>query len=297
MTMFKHRAFLPLATLLLLSLDSIAGEVDKTLAWAPGGEIKVNITAGEIKFHGWDKDEIKLTGDFSGDDNRLTFKKSGKNIKLELKDQDRGWWGNNSGGTVDFTVFAPFESDLDIDGTSLRIEVQDLHGSVEANSISGSVKMSGQSERVNVETVSGHIHIKDASGKMRLRTVSGSIDADVDADTFDAKTVSGDIEGKIGRSEHASFLSVSGDVDIELSLAKDGRIEGQTVSGDLEINFDDTINADFELNTGPGGDISNRVSRDKPDDDNRWGQVLKFTLGDGDGTVELETMSGTIKVR
>lgn len=297
MIMLKRNTLLPLAIALLSPFSAFAGDVDKALPWTEGGEIDVSITSGQIEIRGWSKNEVKLSGDFSGDDERLVFKQSGKNIKLELKDENQGWWGNNSGGNVDFTVFAPFETDIDIDGTSLRIEVKDINGDIEVNSISGRVRFAGMSKRLDIETVSGDIDVEDATGKIRLRTVSGDIGADVDAYSFDAKTVSGDIDGQIGKVESASLLSVSGDIKVKLALADDGRVDGQTVSGNVDISFDNKVNADFELNTGPGGDISNRISDDRPNDDSRWGEEVKFTAGNGSGTVDLETMSGTIKVR
>lgn len=283
------------------SFSSYAADVDESLDWSADGELKVNITSGQIEIRGWNKNEVKLTGDFNGDADRLVFKKSGKNIKLEVKDQSSGWWGGNSGGHVDFVLHAPKQSDLEIDGTSLSIEIQDISGDLDINSISGSIRTKGgdknnQSARADIETVSGDIDIEDAGGKLRLRTVSGDINADVNASTFEAKSVSGDIEGQIGQTDYASFLSVSGDIEIELILANDSRVEGQTVSGNLELDFKERVSADFELNTGPGGDIRNRLSDDRPDDDNRWGQELNFTLKDGDSTVDLETMSGTIKL-
>ncbi len=289
--------FLPLGAILLLSFGAYAGDVDQTLAWSADGEIKVDITSGQIEFRGWNKDEVKLTGDFSGDNKRLTFKNSGKNIQIKLGNEGQSWWGSRSNSNVDFIVHAPYNSNLDIEGVSMRIEIEDIRGRVEANSISGAVRLNGATERIDVETVSGDIDIDDASGKFRLRSVSGDINANVDALSFDAKSVSGDIQGSIGRSEFVSLLSVSGDVDIELSLIKDGRIEGQTVSGNLELSFDDSISADFELNTGPGGNINNRLSDDKVSKNSHWGQALNFTKGDGQSSVELETMSGTIKLR
>ncbi len=294
---FNYSRLLPLTLLALASHSVWAGDVDKTLDWIPGGEINISITAGKMHIQGWDKNQVKLAGDFKGDEDRLVFKKSGKNVKLELKDESRGWWGSNSNGSVDFTMFAPFDSDIDLEGTSLRVFIEKIKGNVDANSVSGSLRLTGPSGRIDLETVSGDIDIEDASGKMRLRTVSGDINTDVDAFTFDARTVSGDIDGSIGRSELVSLLSVSGDIEVALSLADDGRLEGQTVSGSIELSFDDELNADVEINTGPGGDIYNRLSKHRPDDNNHWGQELRFTQGDGDGNVELETMSGSIKVR
>ena len=306
MNLTKKFKLLPIASAVMISaltssFSSFAADVDQSMDWSADGELKVNITSGQIKIRGWNKNEVKLTGDFNGDSDRLVFKKSGKNVKLEIKDQSSGWWGGNSGGYVDFGLHAPKQSDLEIDGTSLSIEIQNIIGDLDISSISGSIKARGgdksnQSARTDIETVSGDIDIEDAAGKLRLRTVSGDISADVSASTFEAKSVSGDIEGQIGQTDYASFLSVSGDIEIELSLSNDSRIEGQTVSGNLDLDFKERVSADFEVNTGPGGDIRNRLSDDRPDDDNRWGQELSFTLKDGDSTVELETMSGTIKL-
>ena len=302
MTLIQQFRYFPVLGVLATSVNTFAADVDKTLDWIPDGDLEVSITSGQLEIRGWNKDQVKLTGDFSGDDDRLVFKRSGKNIKLELRDENSGWWGRGSHSNVDFVMFAPFNSDLEIDGTSLRIEVAKISGNLDINSISGSVSIDGDTKgsgdiRADIETVSGDIDIENASGMIRLRTVSGDINTDVAASTFDAKSVSGDIEGAIGATEYASLLSVSGDIDVELRLKTDGRIEGQTVSGNLELKFNDRVNADFELNTGPGGNISNRVSDDKPDDNNRWGQELNFTINDGDGSVNLETMSGTIKLR
>ena len=292
---------LSVLAILLTPIASFSADVDKTLEWVSGGEVKVSITAGRIEFRGWDRNEVKLDGDYSDDDSRLTFKQSGKNVILEVKHERSSWWGGGSNSKVDFVVFTPFESDLDIDGTSLDVEIEGINGNLDIGSISGAVIVNGSDQnknniRADIETVSGDIDIDNTSGKIRLRSVSGDINSNVNAQTFDAKTVSGDIEGNIGSTEYASVLSVSGDIDIELKLEDGARVEGQTVSGNLELNFNDKVNADFELNTGPGGDIRNRLSDDKPDDNNRWGQELDFTLNNGDSTIELETMSGTIKL-
>ncbi len=297
MTILKNSTLLPLTALMMMSFNTVAKDVDKTLDWLSGGELKVDITSGQIDIRGWDDEQIKLTGEFDGDDDQLVFKTSGKDVKLEIRDQHTSWWGNSSHNSANFIVYVPFDSDLDIEGTSLEIEVNQVKGALEVNSISGSIQANGPSDRVDIESISGNIEIEDASGKVRLRTVSGDIKADVEANSFVAKTVSGDIDGRIGRSEYVSTLSVSGDVEIELSLVSDARVEGQTVSGDLEFDFVDQINADFELNTGPGGDIRNKLSDHQPEDSSHWGQVLNFTLGDGDTTIELETMSGNISLK
>ncbi len=296
MNTLNQKSLLTLPAFLLMAFSSYANDVDRSLDWTDGGELIVDITSGQVEIRGWNKNEVKLTGDYSGDEDRLVFKSSGKNIKIKVKDEGRGWWGGNSAGSADFVVFTPFDSDLDIEGTSLSVEVSEINGRIDVNTVSGSVKVEGNAERIDVQSVSGDIDVKGAKGNTRLQTVSGDVDAEVEALNFEGKSISGDVQGKIGQVEYASLTSVSGDIDIELTLGRDGRVEGQTVSGNVELNFDKRPNADFELHTGPGGDIRNRISDDKPDDDSHWGQELRFTVGDGEGNVELETMSGTIRI-
>jgi hypothetical protein len=69
------------------------------------------------------------------------------------------------------------------------------------------------------------------------------------------------------------------------------------VSGDIVLKFKNkTVNARFDLDTGPGGDIENSITNDRPDSSFIGSEEISFTSGNGDGSVELNTMSGTIEL-
>ena len=85
---------------------------------------------------------------------------------------------------------------------------------------------------------------------------------------------------------------------MDFELLEDGRVDAETVSGDIDLEFSSsTVNAWFEINTGPGGDIRNELTQDRPDSSFIGAEEIQFKSGDGSATVEISTMSGTVSLQ
>ncbi|NIV17484.1 MAG: hypothetical protein GWN47_03550, partial [Woeseiaceae bacterium] len=76
----------------------------------------------------------------------------------------------------------------------------------------------------------------------------------------------------------------------------DGRLDVETVNGDVDIEFAGDVSARFDIETF-NGDIRNcfgpeaeRVSKYAP------GYELKFTEGGGSGRVTIETLNGDLRL-
>ncbi|MBL4672853.1 MAG: DUF4097 family beta strand repeat protein, partial [Arenicella sp.] len=139
------------------------------------------------------------------------------------------------------------------------------------------------------------VTVSGSSGRLNLSSVSGNIRADGDAEQFEAQTISGNIRVHIGTSNRINLESVSGDISLKVNLSERARLDADTVSGDIEIELGSApINASFEIETGPGGDVTNLLSDHKAKQSFSFSGSMRFKLGDGDSTVNLETMSGTI---
>jgi DUF4097 and DUF4098 domain-containing protein YvlB len=161
--------------------------------------------------------------------------------------------------------------------------------------MSGDISLEGGVGSIDLESVSGNVTVTGSSGRLNLSSVSGSIRADGDAEQFEAQTVSGNIRARIGTSSRINLESVSGDIDVRVNLSESARLDADTVSGDIEIEFGSApINASFEIETGPGGDVTNLLSDHKAKQHFSFSGSMRFKLGDGDSSVNLETMSGTI---
>lgn len=295
---YKRVMRMRLSTSLLvfcLSASVWAEEIDQTLAANEGGEVKIDITSGGVRVIGWDKPEVRVRGELSDDNGDFIFKVNGNQTRVELEPKNSFW--NSSNGAAMLEVYVPQYSSIKASGASTSFEIKRVLGAVDASSMSGDVTLEGGNDSVELEAVSGDVTVKGANGQLNLASVSGDITVDATANYFEAQTVSGDIDANIGSAEIIELESVSGDIDVSLMLAASARLEADTVSGDVEIKFEnDDINARFDIETGPGGRLKNKLSEDQMDDRNRFSNAVDFKIGNGKASVEIETMSGTIEL-
>jgi DUF4097 and DUF4098 domain-containing protein YvlB len=280
--------------LFTLAWNAHADQIDKTIKVQANGEVHIEITDGRIKMEGWNKSEIRVVGNISRKPDDFVFETHGKNTRIELSGDSHSWWGNNS-ASADLKIYIPRANSIIADGVSVDFSFDDFSRSVRANTISGNLELSNGSGKIDLSTVSGDITVNDAQGKLDLASVSGDIEVDGNAKYFDANSVSGSISARIGMAERIELETVSGDIEIELGLTEDARLEADTVSGDIDLQFaNPKINTTFEIETGPGGRVKNRLSDDKMSKNMTFSGSLEFSLGSGESSVDLETMSGTI---
>lgn len=284
-----------------LSLPLIvnAEKIDKTLDVSANGRINIEIMAGEIVVEGWDKPQVRVVGDLPANGHNFTFETNGSVTEIEHQGE-HGFWGSNRGpgGHANITVYAPRDSRFSVDSTSAEYSLKNINGQVRASTMSGDIYLEGGVGNVTAESVSGNVKVTGSKGRLYLGSVSGNINADGNAEEFDAQTISGNIHARVGTSSRITLESISGDIDLKARLGDNARLDAGTVSGDIEIVFDsEDINASFDIETGPGGEVRNRISDHKPENERfLFSGTMRFKLGDGDSSVNLETMSGTIKM-
>lgn len=282
--------------LLIAPFGVYAERIEQSLEADLKGELDIDIMDGRVKLIGWDKPMVRIDGQVSGKSNDFVFERDGDSIRIELSGK-HGFWGNRRDGNVDLVISAPHQSKVTAEGHSVSFDFSDLVSSIRANTMSGDIDLEGGRGKIDLESVSGDVTVNGASGKLNLSSVSGDIQANATAKHFDARSVSGDIDANIGMAERVELQTVSGDIEVRLGLDIDARLDADTVSGDIELNFEnDKLNASFDIETGPGGDIKNRISGDQVAGRSVFSGSLEFKLGDGDARVNLETMSGTIEL-
>jgi len=286
-------------TLLLFSLAfSVSAErIDKSLKVEANGDIRIEVIEGKVVVEGWDKPEVRVTGNVVKLEN-FVFESSGDDTLIEIESEHGFWGGYKNSGYAKLTVYVPRTSSIYTEGASTSFMITGMDGTIDANSMSGDISLDGGRGKIELESVSGDVTAVGSKGKLSLASVSGDIEAKVDSNHFEAASVSGSIRASIGEAEHVEISSVSGDIETNLALKADGELEAETVSGDIDIKFlNDELDASFEIDTGPGGDIRNRIT-----DDKRTGGTfvfsgsMEFKVGRGAASVDIETMSGTVSI-
>jgi DUF4097 and DUF4098 domain-containing protein YvlB len=176
--------------------------------------------------------------------------------------------------------------------------------------VSGNITTSNSSKLAKVKSVSGDVSITEGGSAdvLSLGTVSGNLSASrVKARTLEAQTISGDLTLADTECDRLQAKSVSGDMRFGGPLAKGGRYEFNTHSGDVRLSLAGSTGFELTANSFSGElrsdvPLSGRQGDAVPtgdDDDGHHGMrqtELRGTYGDGSALVVVQTFSGDLVV-
>ena len=203
--------------------------------------------------------------------------------------------------SVAYTVSAPAGTRVSIDSISGNIKVTDIKGDINAGTISGDVRISGGGRIGKAKSISGTIEISETQtdGEVAGSSVSGDvIFRRVTALRMDGGSVSGNIRLEDAQSERVSVGTTSGDVLFSGPLARGGRYELKSFSGEVRVLLTSNTGFEVDANTFSGHirpDLP--ITTRGPQSDRRGPQkTLRGTHGDGSAVLDLTTFSGSIVI-
>ena len=309
------RNYLPLL-LLASAMPTMAGEqVDESMSLGNAKSVTIENLRGEVKVSGNNGDTVSVVGELDDKAEGLTFEKSGSRIiiKVEIPHNNHNGWGADGSN---LTIELPKHVRVSFKGVSSNIDINNFTHGAEIQTVSGDVKAKDLLQQVELTTVSGDIDSRNLSGKLRLssvsgdiedrnsdgrahfKTVSGSLNSSSSANEISAKSVSGDIDLHLAKIDELIVSTVSGSFTGDLSLNDNGLLKMSSVSGSLEVDFKNDVQASFNLKTNAGGDIVNRLTSAKAKRA-KYGpsSKLSFETGNGSSSVRASTVSGHIEVK
>lgn len=284
-----------LMAIALASSAAWAGEsVDVTKSASATPTVEVDNLAGSVKIHGWDREEIKVTGVLGDDTDGLDFSGSNDNFDIEVEIPD-SYGRRHRDLDSDLEIWLPAGSSLAVETVSASIRVSGVNGRLELESVSGEVSVEGAPSSADVETVSGGIELSGSETLAIAESVSGKIELSGVAGRVEAATVSGSIRVEASDIEQGDFEAVSGSVRFTGALSPGARLSAESHSGSVVLNLPADTSARFQvetfsgsINNGFGGGEAERTSRYAP------GKRLDFTIGSGDAQVRVESFSGSV---
>ena len=269
-------------------------EVNQSLDADPAGKVIISNTSGSIEVKGWDRNVVEVTGEIGAGVKELIFKRDGKEIVIKVKIPRF----NVRDASADLVIHLPEKSAIEVATVSANIEVEGVLGSQELQAVSGDVTAEVFSGDIDIATVSGDISV---SGDLKvidaeLASVSGDMQITKLSGELDAATVSGDLQVTGGSFSDVGVETTSGDMSFESGLMAGGKLSAESVSGRVSAVFSGKVDAEFNVETFNGrikncfGPKAERSSEYGP------GMELKFTEGDGDGRVSIDTLNGNIYI-
>jgi hypothetical protein len=231
-----------------------------------GNEVSINNIAGDITVIPSTSGKVEVVGVKRGNSQyfdriRADVQQTSRGVVICVLDDDPDSYCDDNGMHSHSHSRNRSRNDRDQDNVSMNLEVSvPTNLTVSANSVSGSISMTGATGDVRANTVSGDVRLD------RLRASSVS-----------ANTVSGDVEVSIqeftGRG-NLSFNSVSGDITLDLPRQLDADLSMNTVSGG--------ITSDYALTLSNG-----RMNR----------RSMSARIGNGGRRLSFSTVSGDVKLR
>lgn len=286
--------------------------ISRTIKVGRGGSLDLSNVSGDIIVTGGGGDEVVIDavkhartrgGDSKQLLSELTVDISDRQGRVEVQTTYPRRSGGSNSAWVDFTVKVPNDAEVSLKTISGDVRVTGVQGELWVESVSGDVTTSGAGRLAIAKSVSGDVTVSGASsnGEVNVSTVSGSLIANgLKARSIEAGTVSGDLTLTDIDCERARVHTVSGAVDFSGKLARNGRYDLNSHSGDVRFtaiggigfeldasSFSGEVRADFPMTIGGRSDDRGRHGDSKS---------VRATVGDGGAIVEVRTFSGDIVI-
>ena len=272
-----------------LDLQNVAGDISVT----GGGGDDVRIEAVKRVRHPNEAEAKALLSEIE-----IEVADRGGRVEVRTEYPRRRNW---SGG-VDFTLSVPRDASVSLRSVSGRVKVTNINGELRAETVSGDIiTMTAKKLRV-AKTVSGDVEISESEAdELSLGSVSGDVIVNrLKGNGFDAQTVSGDLRLTDVEIDHASIRSVSGDIDYSGRLARNGRYQFQSHSGDIRVTPADAKGFTIEASTFSGDVRSDYALTLQTSPGNSFtpgrNRSVRGSFGDAGATLTLQSFSGDIAI-
>lgn len=301
--------------------------IDETKAFGAEGVVEIENVAGSVRVVVWDREEIHVVGVLEERVERVDFEVTDGRAKVDVVVPRHG--GNRA--SADLTISVPKMKRLEVDVVSASVAFEGTGGltaelndtvtapagmpeDISIKSVSGDVRVNGSAQSLRLESVSGNVVFVGTARRLEVSSVSGSAEISGSVPLLKVETVSGDVratglkqEGSVSTTsgdirvvgdgiKRLEMGTMSGEIEMEGSLAEGCRIDANSHSGDVTLRLLNDVSAEFSMET-LSGEIEARVANVSPSFGKKMpGKEAHFTTGTGSGVVRIDTFSGDARV-
>lgn len=278
---------------LLVSTAVFAGQkIEQSLPVPKNGELIIDSSRGLIRIQGWDNDKIQLSGELDDSAETLVLENKGQKTYLKIAMDGKSHWGD---GSI-LKIFLPKTTKLRFKGVDATFSLKGLSSEIKGSTISGDILLKSIDTNIMLSSVSGDISLVKTTGNAQIESVSGNVELDGSFTSAKIRSMSGDVSANIDNINNLKIKNVSGSTRILGHLKNDAQIKLASVSGDILYQVKGQLNAACKLSTQFGGEISNKLTKDRPQSSKFSQQKLNFVSGDGSGILQMTTVSGSVSL-
>jgi opacity protein-like surface antigen len=259
----------------LLAASAVAARAEDLTKHFPvsgRANVRVETNDGSVRVTSGDSKQVEFHVEYQGYElgKTLHVDSHQDGDKVELTARVTGHWGFSFGHNsrhLHIEVRMPREGGLQVETGDGSVQVESISGTVNVHTGDGSVKANSLNGNIDLHTNDGGITVDGLKGDIRLRTGDGSIEArnldgKVEADTgdghiriagrFDAlnvKTGDGSVDTRVqpGSKMASSWTIRTGDGSVDLVLPPDFQtnIDASTGDGHISLGIPVTMEGTF----------------------------------------------------
>jgi DUF4097 and DUF4098 domain-containing protein YvlB len=281
---------------------------NRTLDVGEHGELTLGNVSGDIHVEGAPGNQIVIDAvkrvDEDGDRELLKsveidVMQTGDRVRVETRYTGRHGRHDHEGGvSVSFRVRVPRGTEVEIHSVSGDATLLNVAGDATVESVSGDVEATDVPNLIEAKSVSGDVRVLRARSPrdVEIGSVSGEVFVeDIEAEEVNVTSVSGNVTLDGVTCTRAALESVSGEIRYTGSIARAGRYDFQSHSGDVVITIGDDVGFQLEASTF-SGEIESELPLKTASTDRKRRQ-LSGVSGDGSAVIEAQTFSGDVLIR
>ena len=261
--------------------------VNEKRAAAADGAIAIDIPSGTLDIKGWANQELQVTGTVTPPEAKLLVSGDARNLQVALTPQQ------NTLVSAHLEIHVPAGCTLRVKGVKTGIHASGVTGTVAAESAEGDIVVS-DTATVELQTATGKIELSGSGQRASVHAVNGSISVKSGTGEISASSVGGPIVVSGDKFSHVRLSTVSGQAEFEGKLGTAAALSAESVSGTIKVTLAGATGADFALRTmsgkienGFGGSDAATLSQGSK-------HLLAFSTGGGGAKVAVQTLSGAI---
>jgi hypothetical protein len=276
-------AFGVLAGMLALGCASFASadEVTKTFTVNGRPHVKVETDDGAVRVSTGDIKQVEIRVVYSGyrldKDLRVSTEQNGDSVDVIAKTSGGGFWNWGPHHTsLRVEVHMPKDADLNVRSGDGSVEAESINGSVDITTGDGSITVQGARGSIRFHSGDGHIEARGLDGNVDASSGDGHINLEGRFDGLNIHTGDGSVSARaVTGSKVASSWSIhTGDGSVDLVLPGDlqANLDASTHDGHISSGLQMTVEGTFS-----SSNIHGKL--------NGGGQSL--TIRTGDGSIHL----------
>ena len=281
----------------LLAGQVHADTLEQSFEVKPDVRVEIELLSGKIELRAIDANEVRVraNGELEIDGSR-----SGRRVSIRAPSS--GWRPWAGGASVDLEIELPRNSRITARTTNGKIKAEGVAGELVLHSANGEIEVKGAPEEAYLETMNAAIKFEGEHSEVVAKTLNGEIELRGVTGAVEASTLSGRIRVEGDAIERAELRTMSGEIELDSSLAQGARVEAKTYSGRVRLRLPEDTSARFDVQSFSGGIQSDFPSQlfDVEDNHGGWrhgpGHRRSFVIGGGDARVSIESFSGGVKI-